>query len=301
MDYQRVGNLISELRKEKGMTQRELSEKLGITDRAVSKWERGLGCPDVSLLDDLSRILDISIIEILKGRRLDKDEIANNKNMIESMTYSKETYKNRIKRNINIVVILIISIICFSLLLQNLNAFYYGNIKTYYNIYSNDDENNIFDEFEKNIKLIKNNQGKYSNKDYQIILDYVNKTDKKLNQKEDKFYLNKKKYKCNELLKFINKKMGNIDFYTQNEHGKLIYKILIKYNTNLIDSLGIYYSFENHESNARASLMEETTNILKGHSINIENFPNIESIIYLKYERINMILNKIIETGDINE
>ncbi len=57
MDYQKTGNLIAGLRKEKNMTQKELADKLGITDRAVSKLERGLGCPDISLLDDLSRIL----------------------------------------------------------------------------------------------------------------------------------------------------------------------------------------------------------------------------------------------------
>ena len=102
MDYQKVGLLIATLRKEKGLTQKELSDKLGITDRAVSKWERGLGCPDVSLLDDLSRILDVSILEILKGRRLDKDEIANNRNIIESMNYSKESTRYKIKKYCNI-------------------------------------------------------------------------------------------------------------------------------------------------------------------------------------------------------
>jgi len=66
MNCEKIGNLIASLRKEKGLTQKELGDKLGITDRAVSKWERGLGCPDVSLLEDLSKVLDISILEILK-------------------------------------------------------------------------------------------------------------------------------------------------------------------------------------------------------------------------------------------
>ena len=75
MENQKIGNFIKELRKEKNLTQKELADKLFITDRAVSKWERGLSCPDISLLDDLSNILGVSVIELLKGRRLDKDEV----------------------------------------------------------------------------------------------------------------------------------------------------------------------------------------------------------------------------------
>jgi transcriptional regulator with XRE-family HTH domain len=105
MDYQKTGLLIAGLRKEKGLTQKELADKLGVTDRAVSKWERGLGCPDISLLDDLSRILDISILEILKGRRLDKDEIANNESIIESMNYSKESFRHKLKGYFNFICI----------------------------------------------------------------------------------------------------------------------------------------------------------------------------------------------------
>ena len=50
MNYERIGKFIQEKRKEKGLTQKELAQKLNITDKAVSKWERGLGCPDVSIL-----------------------------------------------------------------------------------------------------------------------------------------------------------------------------------------------------------------------------------------------------------
>ena len=49
MNYEKIGEFISSKRKEKNMTQSDLAKKLGVTDKAVSKWERGLGCPDVSL------------------------------------------------------------------------------------------------------------------------------------------------------------------------------------------------------------------------------------------------------------
>ena len=61
MNPEKVGNLILQLRKEKNLTQKQLSELLGISDKAVSKWERGLGCPDISLLNDISKIFNVNI------------------------------------------------------------------------------------------------------------------------------------------------------------------------------------------------------------------------------------------------
>ena len=55
MDYKKTGNLIKKIRKERNMTQMELAESLGVTDRTISKWETGRGFPDVSLLKPLSR------------------------------------------------------------------------------------------------------------------------------------------------------------------------------------------------------------------------------------------------------
>ena len=67
MDCSKVGKLIFGLRKEKGMTQKQLADALNISDKAISKWERGLGCPDVSLLRKLSEVLNINIEKILLG------------------------------------------------------------------------------------------------------------------------------------------------------------------------------------------------------------------------------------------
>lgn len=71
MDCKRTGKFIYEMRVRKGFTQKELADKLNITDRAVSKWERGLGIPDVSLLNELSLVLDVSVSEILNGEKFD--------------------------------------------------------------------------------------------------------------------------------------------------------------------------------------------------------------------------------------
>ena len=67
MDCYKAGKLICDLRKEKGLTQRMLADMLHISDRTVSKWERGAGYPDVSILHELSRVLDVNIEKILSG------------------------------------------------------------------------------------------------------------------------------------------------------------------------------------------------------------------------------------------
>ena len=77
MDQKEVGKLIAELRKEKQMTQLELANKLGVTDRAVSKWENGRGMPDLSLLNPLCNELGISMNELLNGRKADSEECEN--------------------------------------------------------------------------------------------------------------------------------------------------------------------------------------------------------------------------------
>lgn len=73
MDCQKTGELIYQVRREKRMTQKALADQMNISDKTVSKWERGLGCPDVSLLPELSKILGIDIEMILSGS-LDSNE-----------------------------------------------------------------------------------------------------------------------------------------------------------------------------------------------------------------------------------
>lgn len=67
MDCGKVGALLLRLRKEKHMTQKQVADRLHISDKAISKWERGLGCPDVSLLGELSGLFAINIDRLLLG------------------------------------------------------------------------------------------------------------------------------------------------------------------------------------------------------------------------------------------
>lgn len=67
MDCVKVGRIIYQLRKEKGLTQQKIADTLNISHKTVSKWERGLGCPDVSLLTELSQVLGADMQMILAG------------------------------------------------------------------------------------------------------------------------------------------------------------------------------------------------------------------------------------------
>lgn len=67
MDCAKIGAMIRRLRRERNMTQRQLAEMMNLSDKTVSKWERGLGCPDISVLAQLSEILGVGMDRLLAG------------------------------------------------------------------------------------------------------------------------------------------------------------------------------------------------------------------------------------------
>lgn len=71
LDREKFGSFIARLRKEKGYTQKELAEKLSISDKAVSKWETGKSLPDISLLVILADIMEVTVTELLEARRIE--------------------------------------------------------------------------------------------------------------------------------------------------------------------------------------------------------------------------------------
>ena len=79
MKKQTLGMMISTLRKEKGMTQLELAEKMGVTDKAVSKWERDLSFPDINSIPKLAEIFEISVDELTQVKTETKENIGKNK------------------------------------------------------------------------------------------------------------------------------------------------------------------------------------------------------------------------------
>ena len=92
MDQQKIGMFILNLRKEKNMTQQELADKIGVTDRAVSKWENGRGMPDLSLMKPLCDELKITINELLSGERIDKKDYQEKleENILNTIDYTNK-------------------------------------------------------------------------------------------------------------------------------------------------------------------------------------------------------------------
>lgn len=74
MERRTLGTTIADLRKANGMTQAELAEKMGITDKAVSKWERNLSCPDISSIPKLAEILGVSVDDLMQCKGFEKNE-----------------------------------------------------------------------------------------------------------------------------------------------------------------------------------------------------------------------------------
>lgn len=83
IDKQQFGIFITQLRKEKGYTQKELAQKLFISDKAISKWERGLSMPDISLLVPLSEVLGVTVTELLKYQRIEYNDKLNTEQVDE--------------------------------------------------------------------------------------------------------------------------------------------------------------------------------------------------------------------------
>lgn len=95
MDQIAIGKFIADERKRKGYTQKQLSEKLKISDKTISKWERGNGFPEVSLLLPLCNELDITVNELLSGERVSEDEYRKKaeENMVNLVKEAQESKK----------------------------------------------------------------------------------------------------------------------------------------------------------------------------------------------------------------
>ena len=114
MDQMKIGKFISACRKEQGLTQAVLAEKLGVSDRAVSKWENGKNMPDVSIIPELCALLKIDLNELFAGERISMENYKETaeKNMLEMRKQEEAANKRllnaeRIMGNIAIIASLI--------------------------------------------------------------------------------------------------------------------------------------------------------------------------------------------------
>ncbi len=124
MDMKKIGSFLKALRKEKGLTQEQLAEKLGVAGRTVSRWETASNMPDLSILIQLADFYDVDIREIIDGER--KSETMNKEQkeaLIKMSDYSKYKEKILLKKLIAIVTIGIVAwVTSFSFILYFLNS-----------------------------------------------------------------------------------------------------------------------------------------------------------------------------------
>lgn len=308
MDNKKIGTFIKQLRKEKQLTQKELADKLNITDRAISKWERGLGCPDISLLEQLSKELDITVLELLKGERLDNQSL-NDKDLLESMTLSKENTLKKMKTITNYITFFIISTLCLFILFTNLKSIlfttkkfnfttYFTEDKGYYTIPAERPTNEIIEEVNTKIELILTTQGNYTQHDYSTIKTHINILKDSLAEQENEKYLNLKIYNFYDLLNFY---LAHQNLYTYPLDNKDLYPIILKYKPHLSDQL---LRYSNYETSVREkysyiySYLEQPYHITtrlpyKGYT------PDPYNLIDTIYEKELILLNNIIEAGDL--
>lgn len=117
MDAYLTGHFLSELRKQKGMKQKEVAEAVQVSDKAVSRWETGRGIPDIDSLQKLSDFYEISINEILAGRYLNVDEMKESSdNNLRRMGKRASSFKKKLLVAIivNIVLVVLLVIVFLS-------------------------------------------------------------------------------------------------------------------------------------------------------------------------------------------
>lgn len=310
MDNQTIGKFIKELRKDKNLTQKDLADKLNITDRAVSKWERGLSCPDISLLDDLSKILDVSVLEILKGRKLNKDELINNKELVETMTFTSNNLKNKAKKITDLISLFIILFISIFLISNNIKGIYYTykNYTTLNYIDPSVAQLKFTERIRRvqiKIELIQNNQGIYSDEEYELIKEFVNDLEHLTNKNIEKKLISKKHIKIKDVNEFYdNISIYDINGYDGNNNYKNIYKAILKYDINKYDNMLQYTNLQKIFMNTYLELSEIYYPIYKyGYDINPHIYYGnyIKSLIEIKYTSYLTILEDIIEVGEISE
>lgn len=127
MDLEKIGNFIRQMRNKKKLTQQELANKLGVTDRAISNWENGRRMPDVSIYKKLCHELEISVNELISGEKITNEKITEDivdESIIKTLNYG-EKGKKKLNKVIKILLILLCILIIF------IGIFFYSYRKHY--------------------------------------------------------------------------------------------------------------------------------------------------------------------------
>lgn len=167
MNQERIGKFIQKKRKEKEMTQQEFAEKIGVSNRTISKWETGRCLPDYSLINDICKELDVTVNELFQGKDIDEE------------SYTIEVKRKRLKSYFKTLFKYVILILIIYIIYKSCIVWFYGTMTNYHD----ENENNNFPR-KGNISTIsvENNlmYNKEFNRDIRIYIpeDFVLTTDK---------------------------------------------------------------------------------------------------------------------------
>lgn len=239
MDYEKIGKFIYELRKEKKLTQKDLAESLSVTIQAISKWERGLGCPDVSLLELLANALDVSILEILKGRIIENEVIPiteANDYVLETVNYTNNETKKKYDKLIQNIITCVIVSICSLLLFLNIYHVIYLNLTENYDFTEDSvilDMKEKINKIENNINLIKNEKNIFTLEEKEKIILFLETVITEYKDLSILFLNGTKQFKLKDLYLLdleIPHTLNLIDSY----------RVLIKYDKALEENLNLF-------------------------------------------------------------
>lgn len=111
MNAQKTGSLIAAIRKEQNRTQQDLANELGVSSAAISKWERGIGFPDVSLIEPLATSLGISIAELFKGEKIENGDANEYENLLSDVVKVSKNEISKKKKISNWIIAITVAVL----------------------------------------------------------------------------------------------------------------------------------------------------------------------------------------------
>ena len=111
MNAQKTGSLIAAIRKEQNRTQQDLANELGVSSAAISKWERGIGFPDVSLIEPLATSLGITIAELFKGERIENGDTNEYENLLSDVVKVSKNEISKKKKITNWIIAITVAVL----------------------------------------------------------------------------------------------------------------------------------------------------------------------------------------------
>ncbi len=111
MNAQKTGSLIAAIRKEQNRTQQDLANELGVSSAAISKWERGIGFPDVSLIEPLAASLGITIAELFKGERIENGDANEYENLLSDVVKVSKNEISKKKKISNWIIAITVAVL----------------------------------------------------------------------------------------------------------------------------------------------------------------------------------------------